>query len=478
MRQYIFTHRLNRDTRHGHDKKMADIQHPETTPPPLAWNDEGQPFHPPEPAICWRARHYTGKPGRPPAVWTPRGVLHLPLDATVDDLRLAVNNKTGSYRLYPVDAQGRELSPVACIEIIPDDEEAAPSKGDRELRSAGHGNSTTNHDASMALVADIAGRFFDTYERTLVSRDANDQLMANLLTTLVTTTATIQQGTARLLGAANTTIKIANGVEALERQEAPSPTVELNAEDLAERLADVLKPASTAQSQPGKPWWMELLTSPMGMQVVQSLVSLQGMFRTQAQQRAAETRKPAPAEPQQNTASAAQSPISPKEAPQGSAAPTGQQRARRRVVWRRPGARWGRQITVKAPGARETSGAPESTASAENVADMRREDDAAAEIHETSQTGTTMNSPEPDAVIEPDNAAALLVHQAHGEESPEEGHKRQYGDQGQTAQHAEEPAQISAGQDPPGKAERDDGGSIAGDWQAYDDNDAEKEPPS
>jgi hypothetical protein len=150
------------------------------------------------------------------------------------------------------------------------------------------------HDAATALVTDVSGRFFDLYERTLVSRDAQDQMMATVLTTLVTSTATIQQSTARLLNAANTTMTIANGVEALERQEPSAPAVEFDTEDLAEKLAAVLTPPT--ETKTGKPWYVELLNGPLGTMAIQFLTNfVNGMMA--AQQAAREAAPPGAGSP-------------------------------------------------------------------------------------------------------------------------------------------------------------------------------------
>lgn len=242
---------------------VSDLLHEAT--PPLAWNDDEEPFIPPQDAIAWRVRRYTGKPGRPPAVWTPKGVLHIGLDSTLDTLRTAVKNQPGSYRLYPVDKHGRELAPIACIELMLEEED----RGEQQAMTL-RGDQGIARIEDSALAMETPARFFDLYERMLVSRDAHDALLANLLTTLVTSTATIQQSTARLLGAANTTIKVANGVEAIERPELLAPP-ELDVDALSAKLAEAITPANESKpAQPDKPHWLlSLINGPIGMGVVQ-----------------------------------------------------------------------------------------------------------------------------------------------------------------------------------------------------------------
>jgi hypothetical protein len=268
---------------------MADLIY-ETTPP-LAWDDESQPFQVPEEAIAWKTRRYNGKPGRPPAVWTKDGPLHLELSATMERFREAVENKPGSYRLYPVDRFGRELEPIAVIEVVPD-ENAPAQNGTQSLALANAGGpGVMGGEPHGRLVAELPHRFFDLYERMLTSRDANDALMAQLLTTLVTTTAAIQQGTASLLGTANTTVKVANGVEALER--IPAPQLEIAA--LTDKLAMLgeLKETLATLGDGDKsetPWFVQLLNGPLGMGLMSFANNFaQTIAKAQAQTRATAT---------------------------------------------------------------------------------------------------------------------------------------------------------------------------------------------
>ena len=96
---------------------MGDLLHETTSP--LAWDQEGMPFQVPAGTVAWKVRRYTGSRGRPRVVFDEDGPVHLGLEARMGDLRRAVRNETGSYRLYPVNEAGEELGPVACIELKP-----------------------------------------------------------------------------------------------------------------------------------------------------------------------------------------------------------------------------------------------------------------------------------------------------------------------------------------------------------------------
>ena len=250
----------------------TDLMHEAT--PPLAWDDDEQPFVPPAGTIAWRVRKYTGSPGRPPAVWTPDGILHMSLESTIDQLRDAVG-EPGSYRLYPIDKSGSELTPIACIEIVPDDEDddEDESRGDakKSLALTVADDRRLVLSAEVSAMADTQGQLLEAYKQMLVSRDKHDELLSQLLTTLVTSTAQIQQSTATLLAAANTTVKVANGVEAIERQEPPHVDVD--------KLAEVLGDALGGDGKKDTPAWVQLLNGPIGMGLMQFA---QGFMKTLA----------------------------------------------------------------------------------------------------------------------------------------------------------------------------------------------------
>ena len=235
-----------------------DLVH-ETTAP-LAWDHEQMPFQLPPEAVAWKVRVFTGKPGRPPAVYGEQGVLHLALDATVEDLRQAVKDDPGSYRLYPVDMNGNELTPIACMEIV---EQAQPVTALDHIQP-----DTTATTAAMREMVLLCNKM-------VASRDSHDALLANVLNTLVATTATIQRSTAVMLNAASTTIKVANGVESLERQEPPP---QLDVGELTEHLVDALVPDEPA-SKPGNPWYLQLLMSPVGMGILNNVNSFFSVMR-------------------------------------------------------------------------------------------------------------------------------------------------------------------------------------------------------
>jgi hypothetical protein len=87
--------------------------------PPLARTRDGHPFTPPRDTVAWRVRKDLGPDRRPGVVWTAWGVLYLAPDATAEQLRRAVRGRPGRYLLYPVDANGGELEPVAVLDLPP-----------------------------------------------------------------------------------------------------------------------------------------------------------------------------------------------------------------------------------------------------------------------------------------------------------------------------------------------------------------------
>ena len=293
-----------RDALPGQPKRSTnrgmDLVHEST--PPLAWDHEQMPFQVPSEAIAWKVRIFTGKPGRPPGVYGEHGILHLGLDANVMDLRRAVQNKPGSYRLYPVDSAGKELAPIGCMEIVASDE---PEETALDLVAA-EGPATT---AAMRELVVLCNKM-------VASRDSHDALLANVLSTLVSTTATIQRSTAAVLNAASTTIKVANGVESLERQEPPDP---LDVNELSQQLADALTPAASNKedSKPTTPWFIQLLNGPVGMAIMSNVNSFLSVIREQhvAQQKAAQAPPPQPAPPPQARPAPPQPPAQQASAP-------------------------------------------------------------------------------------------------------------------------------------------------------------------
>lgn len=264
---------------------MGDLLH-ETTPP-LAWNQEGLLFQPPPQTVAWKIRRYTGNRGRPPIVWDGQGPAHLSLEASMDDLRAKVANVPGSYRLFPVDDLGQELEPVACIELTPSD-------GANELAVIGQTS------AAAVPQAPISGQSssidaMELCQMMVASRDAHDAVMANMLTTLVQSTAAIQQSMAALMTVTNNTINVASGLDAVKRLPPPKP--EVNPEKIAEKLAEMLvieepEAEPEAQEPPKKgSFFGTLMTNPMLSGLAMSFVEpLQEKNKAQVEVAKATTR--------------------------------------------------------------------------------------------------------------------------------------------------------------------------------------------
>jgi hypothetical protein len=272
--------------------------------PPLAWDHQGLPFQPPPETIAWKVREYTGKPGRPGIVWDGTGPMHVELETTMQDFRKMV--EPGSYRLYPVDQAGNELAPIACIEVVPE-EDGEPRALARVERTP-----AVVDDELPALAA--PGRIYDILERMIASRDAHDALLASMLTTMVQSTAAIQQSTAALLQAANTTVKVANGTT---RPEPP----DIDIEELSERLSELVTPPEQP-AKPNAPWFVQLLSGPLGAGLMQfahgfmQSVAVAQQAKAQASQPAQPVAQPAQsaAQPAQAAPQAAPSPAQPRPA--------------------------------------------------------------------------------------------------------------------------------------------------------------------
>lgn len=220
-------------------------------------------------------------------VWGRNGPVRIDIDATMAQLRSAVNNEPGKYRLYQCDEHAKEIegATAAHVRVVPDPTWSG-SSGPLSVIDDGSPPMTTTTSPMMTarhsiapmttlaaeaipgrVVAEIPHRCLDLFDRMLTSHESQHELLAKLVTTLVTSTATIQQSTAGLLGTANATVKVANGIEAVERSSgAPAP--QLGFDDLADKVTgiakvhDALVSLDLAKSEPH--WTVQLLTGPAG----------------------------------------------------------------------------------------------------------------------------------------------------------------------------------------------------------------------
>lgn len=221
--------------------------------PPLALDRKDSQFLPEVDAVGWLIKSMTG--GRPCLVKRGGDPVVLDLYASIEDLEEAVRFEVGQYRLYQVDANGKEVAGrVAYIEIRPENVGAAP---------------LTHID-----------RVFDLAERLAQANEHKDLLIAEITSKLVASQVELQQGSAALLGAANETIKVANGVDALERQ----PHVDVDA--LGEQLSTALGLDDDDTESPNPtPWFVQLLSGPVGVGLMQFANNfMKAMAETQARQ--------------------------------------------------------------------------------------------------------------------------------------------------------------------------------------------------
>ena len=92
-----------------------------------------------------------------------------------------------------------------------------------------------------------------------------DSILADVTKMLMQTHVQLQAGSARMLEAANTTIRIANGIEAIERGQTVID-VDRITEQIIEAMDEREPPA-----KPAAPWFVQLLASPLGMRLLQIL---------------------------------------------------------------------------------------------------------------------------------------------------------------------------------------------------------------
>lgn len=201
--------------------------------PALAWNRDGQPFHPAPQCAGWRVYRLAGR-GRPTLVYGREGPLHLDVDCDFEALRKCAG--PGKYVLHQVDAGGSDIpeAPVAHV-LITEQPEAEQAKREHDY-------------VALAL---------QTQESTIA-------VLRELLIHLVNGTANLQKATAELLHSGTDAMSIASGAglpehiaallpEAMRRNGSGLDAL-LNSPMVASALmglAQALKPAEpAAASQP------------------------------------------------------------------------------------------------------------------------------------------------------------------------------------------------------------------------------------
>ena len=152
-----------------------------------------------------------------------------------------VGYRPGLYRLKQADKDGVELD--------------APT-GFAEIEGENFGRGTQDYDLQGALAL---------CHRMAQANEHKDTILADVTQTLMHTHVQLQAGSARMLEAANTTIRIANGIEAIERGQTIID-VDRITEAVIEAMDDREPPA-----KPGSPWYVQLLAGPLGVRLLQIL---------------------------------------------------------------------------------------------------------------------------------------------------------------------------------------------------------------
>lgn len=246
-------------------------------PSQLEWDRHGNRIRFPPEAVACKIRRLSHKPGRPSIVAGEHGPVHIDINSNMQALRMALRGETGMFSLHPVDVDGNELEPVAEVEVIAVEEDS-PARA----LVAGAASAAVPVDVETTRAyAQVPLRLFDLFGQMLASRDAHDEMMSSVLKTLVTSTANIQQSTAGLLNTANTTVKVANGVEALERPQASPLDIQGLAESVSaiEKINDLVGSLGK-NSKSQTPWVVQLINGPIGM-------GLMGLLNNLAQAAAA-----------------------------------------------------------------------------------------------------------------------------------------------------------------------------------------------
>ena len=174
----------------------------ELSSPPLAWAANGSRFVVPPHASMWRVCPKPRRGQRVKPFNTPRGPLHLPLDADFSDLAEGVGHQPGWYILQVVDQDGVRVEniPSACVEVVLEVERYESPDGP---------------EASDPVTCTIQ-RLTETLQQSLTASTHREQAMLTALTEMTSNVydglAKVQESTAAMLTAMQSGFDIASGV--------------------------------------------------------------------------------------------------------------------------------------------------------------------------------------------------------------------------------------------------------------------------
>ena len=146
--------------------------------PPLAWTQEGQPFHPAPNCVGFRVFR-SGRRGRPELVYHDDGPLHVDLQCDFAMLRQLAGH--GAYVLQQVDATGTDIQSTPKAFVVVPEPEVKPNP-ERDY---------------VNLALNTQGKMLE--------------LLRDLLKELIHGTANMQKATAELLSSGTDAVSIASG---------------------------------------------------------------------------------------------------------------------------------------------------------------------------------------------------------------------------------------------------------------------------
>lgn len=221
--------------------------------PKLALDRHNRHFATHPDAVAWRPECMTW--GKPHAVTIDGQPVLVELNASFAEFEEAVGYRPGLYRLIQVTADGRDVPGTVAY---------------AEIHGRNLGSDTQQYGMERAL---------GLCDRMAQASEHKDRMMADMVKTLMHTHVQLQAGAVNLLEAANTTIRVANGIERIERDD-PVVDVEFISEQVIEAMDERGPPPS-----PGgpPPWILQLLNGPLGQAAVSFLQGFaQSAARAQA----------------------------------------------------------------------------------------------------------------------------------------------------------------------------------------------------
>ena len=236
-----------------------------TTDFPLAYGRDGRRQDWPPNTSFLDVKVATG--GRPGPVKEDGEPTVIDANADINDLSEAVGFRPDHYLLFPYTDDNKKLPFIAYVDLTPEHVGKAPDP--QPVAPAGQFDMNMMFNNMFALV-----------NRVIESNEANTMLMRQALESNTQAMVAMMDGGTKWLDSGANCISVINGMEQIERQEPP----DVDVDELADRLDEVISNAAKQQQKPGEPPWVRLAT--LGLHAVKGyadqILKMQQMKETTA----------------------------------------------------------------------------------------------------------------------------------------------------------------------------------------------------